>query len=135
MKGRKPKLQVIEGGNGLSRCPPPPLWLSPHAKSEWKRVMPSLLSHKLFDDDMRGTLENYCVAAGMVRQYTEVLAREGDFVTTEQGPKSHPAARMLLAAARESRLLAAELGLTPHRRGRNGNDGGTDGDRWEGMLE
>ncbi|ESR25256.1 hypothetical protein N177_1773 [Lutibaculum baratangense AMV1] len=84
--------------------------------------------------DTLATLESYCVAVGMVRETEEIMGREGRMVTTENGPKPHPAFRMQSAAMREARLLAAELGLTPHRRGSKGKDEGMSNDNWDADL-
>ncbi|HEX2527448.1 MAG TPA: phage terminase small subunit P27 family [Geminicoccus sp.] len=132
MKGRKPKLKVIEGGLAPGRCPPAPAWLSFQAKAEWKRAAPQMHSRRLLTPDTLATLESYCVAVGVVRECEEIMSRAGRMIEAEDGPKPHPAFRMQSAAMREARLLAAELGLTPHRRGsktqeEDTNDGWPDG--------
>jgi len=134
MKGRKPKLTVIEGDAAPGRCPGPPAWLSDHAKREWRRVAPELHRRRLLTPDTMATLESYCVAAGQVREFEETMIREGRTVDTDQGPKAHPAFRMQSAAMREARLLAAELALTPHRQGTKGKSGEGDGDGWDSDL-
>lgn len=134
MKGRKPKLSVIEGGLAPGRCPSAPAWLTPQAKGEWKRAAPQLHSRNLLSPDMLATLESYCVAVGMVRECEELMCRDGRMIETESGPKPHPAFKMQASAMREARLLAAELGLTPHRRGVKGKDEGSAGDGWDADL-
>lgn len=119
MKGAKPKLQLIEGDGAQGRCPPVPPWLSDHAKAEWRRVAPELNRRGMLAEDTRGTVEAYCVAAGMVRETEETLIDEGRIVQTEKGPIVHPAFRIQQGAMREARLLATELALTPHRRPKN----------------
>ncbi|KAA0597363.1 phage terminase small subunit P27 family [Azospirillum lipoferum] len=103
-------------GAVADRCPSPPSWLPQNAKKEWKRAAKELHGRKLLADDVLATLESYCVAVGQVRECEELMATEGRIVKTETGPKPHPAFRMQQGAMREARLLAAELGLTPHRR-------------------
>jgi P27 family predicted phage terminase small subunit len=133
MKGRKPALAVIEGGAAPGRCPLPPAWLAEHARREWRRVAPDLHRRRLLGADTMATLESYCVAAGMVRGCQETLAAEGHYVDGKDSQKPHPAVKVLFAAMREARLLAAELGLTPHRRGKHEGDE-PKADPWEGML-
>lgn len=134
MKGRKPKLTVIDGGTVRGKCPSAPSWLTPQAKAEWKRAAPELHGRNLLSADTMATLESYCVAAGMVRETEEIMGREGRLIDTENGPKPHPAFRMQSAAMREARLLAAELGLTPHRRGVKGKDEGKSNNGWDADL-
>lgn len=137
MKGRKPKLRVIEGDGALSgdnaRCPGPPAWLPLHGKREWRRVAPELHRRRLLTPETLGTLESYCTAAAQVREFEETMAAEGRTVETDIGPKPHPAFKMQQAAMREARLLAAELALTPHRAGTKGADEGK-GDGWDSDL-
>lgn len=134
MKGRKPKLTVIDGGTVRGKCPSAPSWLTAQAKAEWKRAAPELHGRNLLSADTMATLESYCVAAGMVRETEEIMGREGRLIDTENGPKPHPAFRMQSAAMREARLLAAELGLTPHRRGVKGKDEGKSNNGWDADL-
>jgi P27 family predicted phage terminase small subunit len=134
MKGRKPKLTVIDGGTVRGKCPSAPSWLTPQAKAEWKRSAPELFNRNLLAADTMATLENYCVAAGVVRETEEMMGREGRMIATAEGPKPHPAFRMQSAAMREARLLAAELGLTPHRRGVKGKEKGQADDGWDADL-
>lgn len=133
MKGRKPALTVIHGGATPGKCPPPPAWLSSHAKAEWKRAAPQLHARGLLTPDTLATLESYCVAVGTVRELEETMQAEGRIVQVEGAPKTHPAFRMQGSAMREARLLACELGLTPHRKG-GSKDGAPAGDGWEDGL-
>lgn len=133
MKGRKPKLIAIDGGLAPGRCPPSPGWLTSQAKAEWKRAAPELHGRNLLAPDTMATLESYCVAAGLVRECEEIMGRDGRMIADEGGMKPHPAFKMQSAAMREARLLAAELGLTPHRRGVKGRDEKSN-DGWESDL-
>jgi P27 family predicted phage terminase small subunit len=135
MKGRKPNLVVLEGGNARGKCPAPPTWLSDKAKAEWRRVAPELHARKLLAADTRATLESYCVATGLVQEAEERMAVDGRLIQSSKGLVPHPAFKMQLAAMREARLLAAELGLTPHRRGTKGDANDKEaGDDWGGLL-
>jgi P27 family predicted phage terminase small subunit len=133
MRGRKPKLTVVHGGVAIGRCPAPPAWFTPHAVREWNRVAPILHSRGLLAEDTSATIENYCVAVGQVRQFEEVMQADGHMVQTDDGPKIHPAFRMQQAAMREARLLAVEMGVTPHCRGKH-QDGDPASDPWEGLA-
>ncbi|MFH3481631.1 P27 family phage terminase small subunit [Xanthobacter variabilis] len=123
MKGRKPKLQIVDGSKGAGRCPPPPGLLCAHGAAEWKRTAPLLHERGHLTDDTLATLEGYCRAVGLSRTYTEMMNAEGHVLQTDKGPVTHPAFKMLMGAMREARLLAAELALTPHRRGTAAKEG------------
>lgn len=132
MKGRKPKLVAIAGGKVAGNCPPPPGGLGNHGEAEWNRVAPILHQRGLLGDDALATLESYARAVGLTRTYAAMMDAEGHVVQTERGPQSHPAFKMLMGAMREARLPAAELHLTPQRRGKVDDAGKAD--PWEGML-
>ena len=133
VKGRKPKLTVIDGGSVRGRCPSAPSWMAPHAKAEWKRAAPELHDRNLLAPDTMATLESYCVAVGMVRETEETMIAEGRTVVTEKGISPHPVFRIQAGAMREARLLAAELGLTPHRRMSKGKEKG-EGHGWDADI-
>jgi len=132
MKGGKPDLTVIEGDFAPSKCPAPPPGLSDEARKEWKRVAAVLHRRQLLGDDTMATLEAYCRAVGAMRQYSALMDAEGHVVEGKNGPASHPAFKMLSIAMRDVRLYAAELGLTPQRRGKFTD--APKADPWEGML-
>jgi len=115
VRGRKPELKAIEGG--LSRLPPAPAWLPTEAKSEWRRVVPTVKDRRTITRADLSMLESYCLAVGTVRRSQAMIATEGDIVTDDKGAKKrHPAFQTLFQALTESRRLAAELGLTPASR-------------------
>jgi phage terminase small subunit len=65
-----------------------------------------------------GMLEAYCIAAGIVRDHSR--PEQGNPSLFGQQALPSPArVKTMFAAMREARLLAAELGLTPHRRAIN----------------
>jgi P27 family predicted phage terminase small subunit len=109
MKGRKPKLKVIEGGGAPGRCPGPPMWLSLHSKREWRRVVPRLHKDGRLSSGLLATLESYCVAVGAIREAEEMLISEGRYIVIEKGSGPHPAFKVQM---REARLLAVELRIT-----------------------
>src|SRR5690625_219188 len=133
MRGRRPDPPELVDPPS-SRCPSPPAWLAPHAKAEWKRAAPELHRRRLLQKDTLATLESYCTAVAQVRECEEIMVSEGRTVTTDSGPKRHPAFSIQSSAMREARLLAAELGLTPQRRGKQQVDDGGAGDGWDDDL-
>lgn len=117
MRGRKPNLTLVESAESQGRCPPFPSWFSKFAREEWKRVAPELHKRGSLTEDTKGTVESYCVAAGMARECEEAMNRDGRIVYSENFPPSvHPAFKIWQSSVREARLLACELGITPHRR-------------------
>jgi P27 family predicted phage terminase small subunit len=106
-KGVKPAVRTDRAA--YNRAPPVPLWLSPDAKKEWKRIMPLLIERKILTEADMGSVENYCIAIGRVREIERQIQEEG---------LSPQLFRMQDKAAVTARLIAAELGLTPVSRSR-----------------
>ncbi|MBK3745818.1 phage terminase small subunit P27 family [Paraburkholderia aspalathi] len=107
LRGVKPALAPDRAP--LTKAPPIPKWLSDEAKAEWKRIMPRLIEDKIITKaDLTG-VENYCVAAGKVREI-EALFRSGGLDKTLFGMQNR--------AMQTARQLAAEYGLSPVSRAR-----------------
>lgn len=122
MRGIKPAIGD-NGGPPIAPCPKAPAWLAPYAKAEWKRVAPILHERGILAMDTIAMLESYVTNVALVREAEETMATEGRIVDG----KPHGAFRIQSIAMKEARLLAAELGLTPHRRPKQGqqdDDGG-----------
>lgn len=131
MRGRKPELQVIEGG--LANVPPPPTWFSPEAVDAWNRVVPILVERQTLTEGDIGTLETYCTALGLLRQCQATIAKDGSVVQGKAGPRRHPALQTMMQAMTEARRYAAELGLTPAARNKPGSKPAENDDAWAGM--
>lgn len=116
MKGRKPA--HITTAKEPFVCGSPPRWFAKEARAEWSRCAPLLNERKTLTRADLASFENYCVAAGQVRQMEAIIQKEGPVTTTARGLRAHPAVRMQADAMNRSRLLAAELGLTPVSRSR-----------------
>ena len=134
MKGRKPKLTVVEGNVMPNHCPGPTAWLSDSAKAEWRRVAPLLHERKLLAPDTMATLESYCVAVGIVRDCSQPEVVESSLFGSQTVGQSPARMKTMFAAMREARLLAAELGLTPHRRGAKAQEEGKKDGEWDADL-
>ena len=106
LRGVKPKLQ--RDRDPLTRVPPAPKWLSDEARLEWRRVLPRLVEDRIITKaDLTG-VENYCVAAGRVRDLEKQIQASGDV-------KLIRAQNVAMMTARQ---LAAEYGLSPTSRAR-----------------
>jgi P27 family predicted phage terminase small subunit len=117
VKGTKPSLSRSKDAVRTPR--PAPAWLSVDAKKEWRRVMPDLVERRILTVADLGSLENYCLAIGTVREMERTLQTEGYTYVSDKGMiKRHPAGVILSDAMTRARLLAAELGLTPVSRSR-----------------
>ena len=125
MRGRKPT-SIVSGSSPVTLVPNPPTYLPKDAKAEWRRVAPILVVERqtLTEADL-ATLENYCLAVGIMRAASRVLTAEG--LVTAAG-KRHPAYGIMNAAQTTQRLCAAELGLTPVSRSRPAVRETADGD-------
>jgi P27 family predicted phage terminase small subunit len=106
MKGTKPRLVVVN--DAVCDAPAVPTWLSREAKAEWRRVTPLLIERRILTDADLGSLENYCVAVGRVRELERLIQKKID-------PQL---CRLQDKAMQTARQLAAELGLTPVSRSR-----------------
>jgi P27 family predicted phage terminase small subunit len=109
MRGTKPHLVV--SNDAVSRTPNTPSCLSKDAKAEWRRIMPALTKRKILTTADLGSVENYCIATGRVREIERLIQQAGGDID----PRLF---RMQDKAMQTARQLAAELGLTPVSRSR-----------------
>lgn len=116
-RGIKPA--PAKDAGALTKAPPVPSYLSAQARAEWRRIMPQLIARRIITRADLAGIENYCTAAGAVRQIAELI-------------NAMPVPDLKLAGlqiryAQTARQLAAEYGLTPTSRVRMGtgaDDGG-----------
>jgi P27 family predicted phage terminase small subunit len=144
MRGAKPRLRIVSPDEG--RAPPPankpaipkaPSWMPAAAKAEWRRVMPILTERRILTAADLGSLENYCLAIGQVRDCQRAITRARKmFVQSDRSaPRPHPAFRLQHEAMRQARQLAAELGLTPVSRSRPAIAEHEDDDDFAGLVD
>ena len=112
LRGVKPALTGDD--EALIKAPPVPSWLAPHAKAEWRRVMPQLIARAIITRADLAGVENYCIAVGTVRQIAEGFAQAGGVIDVRLFGVQNRA----IGTARQ---LAAEYGLTPTSRARIGS--------------
>lgn len=110
MKGAKP--QLVIDNDAMRKAPAAPSWLSAEAKKEWRRVVPILLERRILTNGDLGSLENYCIAMGRVREF------EADMQSITEPEIKVKVFRAQDKSMASARLLAAELGLTPVSRSR-----------------
>lgn len=133
MRGTKPRL-VIDNG-AVRTAPRPPAWLSKDAAAEWRRVVPILVERKILTRADLGSLENYCIAIGHIREAERHLQAHGQVLDTDKGFRRNPSVGIVAEATTRARLLAAELGLTPVSRSRPSiRDEGEDDDLLEPLC-
>lgn len=110
-RGVKPSL--TSDNDALTKAPTVPKHLSPHAKAEWRRIMPQLIGRRIITKADLAGVENYCCMIGTVRQIEEERAAAGGAIDVRLFG-------VLNRAAQTARQLAAEYGLTPTSRARIG---------------
>lgn len=123
LRGVKPQLSADL--DPLLKAPPVPAHLSTWAKAEWRRIMPQLIARRIITRGDLAGVENYCIAAGAVRQIAEIM-----------GTMPVPDLKLgglQIRYAQTARQLAAEYGLTPTSRARIGAGTG-DGDDTDNPL-
>ena len=126
MRGIKPRLVV--DNSAVSKVPSVPACLSKDAKAEWRRVVPILVDRRILTTADLGSLENYCLAIGTVREMERQLQRDGHVIDVQGTLKRHPGIGIQSDAMTRARLLATELGLTPVSRSRPAVRGESPGD-------
>lgn len=115
MRGTKPNM--VTDPEALGDLPVPD-WFSADAAAEWSRVMPILTERRILTDADLGSLENYCIAIGTVREMERHLQEHGHVIDVDGAMKRNPAVGIQSDAMTRARLLAAEMGLTPVSRSR-----------------
>ena len=108
-RGIKPALSA--DSDALTKAPPAPSWLSHHAKAEWKRIMPQLISRAIITRADLAGVENYVTCIGIIRQIETERQIAGGIIDAKLFG-------VLNRAAQTARQLAAEYGLTPTSRTR-----------------
>lgn len=135
MRGTKPHLRIEK--EPLADRPPPD-WFTADAKAEWERIVPILCERKILTEADLGSLENYCMAQGVVREMEREIQKLGAiqkvYKLDKEGNsflvsiRKNPAVAIQADAVGRARLLAAELGATPVSRSRPTVSGGDDDD-------
>lgn len=141
MRGTKPHIKMERDALEDRE---PPAWLSDDAKSEWLRIVPILAQRKVLTEADLGSVENYCMAMGTVREMEREIQRVGAVQKVYKVDKDgnsllisirkNPAVSIQSDAMNKARLLAAEIGCTPVSRSRptvEDNDGDDDLFSWE----
>jgi P27 family predicted phage terminase small subunit len=133
MRGARPELTVIEGGDsdqrsdGLSDRKPdqhaglhePPAGVPAAMYSEWYAVLSDLKTRRLLNDSMLGVVRSYVMAQWTAAQAEQSIADQGVFVSGAGGAlKPNPATGLLRSSRDMISRLAGELGLTPTSRAR-----------------
>jgi P27 family predicted phage terminase small subunit len=110
LRGNSPKPE------GVPACP---LWLTPEARREWKRVAPELTRLGLLTKLDRATLAGYCISYSWWRKAQEVLDDQGTVYVTNKGQlKPRPEVEIARISGDMMKAFAAELGMTPASRER-----------------
>lgn len=109
-RGVKPPLNADD--DALTKAPPVPRHLSPHAKAEWRRIMPQLITRRVITKADLGGVEHYCAAMGAARTIADTL--------TAGGVPDLKLGGLQIRYMTTARQLAAEYGLTPTSRARIG---------------
>jgi len=117
-RGVKPSLSVDT--DALTKAPLVPRYLAPHAKTEWRKIMPQLIGRRIITKADLAGVEAYCVAVGAVRQIADTM--------TAGGLPDLRLGGLQIRYMQTARQLAAEYGLTPTSRARIGADTSDDDD-------
>lgn len=125
MRGVKPHIRIER--ESLAERPAPD-YLSEEAKAEWDRIVPILAKRRILTEADVGSLENYCMAMGTVREMDREIQKVGPlqkvFKIDKDGNshltaiRKNPAVGIRNEAMTTARLLASELGATPVARSR-----------------
>lgn len=145
--GRPPKpthLKVIEGNPGkrpLAQPPKPspekprcPSYLSPYAKTVWRRLVPLLDDMGILTTQDRETMAAFCQAVADFRRAVEVINEKGYMVQGRRKGEAvkNPMLQVKREAVREIATFSAMFGLSPADRVRLVGDAGAAGDQGRG---
>lgn len=94
-----------------------PEWLSPAAKTEWRRVAPQLARIGLLTGLDRAVLAGYCDSYATWVECTRFVQEHGEHYIAPNGQlRRWPQAERAKQAAQAMRAFASEFGLTPNSR-------------------
>ena len=118
-RGRKADLKAIEGGlTGVPKCPAS---VPAEFATEWDAIALDMVGRQILTTPALGLLESYLVARWTVRQCQAAIQEHGLLVSTAHGMKKpNPASGTLSKALEATARLAAELGISPAARSKQG---------------
>jgi P27 family predicted phage terminase small subunit len=90
-----------------------PSFLRKDGIDEWNRLIPILNARGDFLPEHLGILTSYCIAWQDICEASEMLAKEGQVVQTQGGPKRHPAMIVRNQAMAQLAKFSVELRITP----------------------
>ena len=125
------KLRLVEGNRGHRPIPKKkaktrklmpacPRWLSPIAKTEWKRAAPLLFDIGLLCREDMVAFSGYCENYAILVQCGNYIQKKGGYAKYLAGTNSQtaPHTTAMNKAFTMVKVFAAEFGLTPSSRGR-----------------
>jgi len=129
-RGRKRKptaIRLLEGNLGnvpindlepkFSGKPVCPMWLTPKAKTEWKRIVPKLIKLGVATEADQESLIAYCEACARLQEAVKDIQKNGITVTLKNGnPGKNPSVNVFNDAANTIMRISSEFGLTPASR-------------------
>ena len=129
-RGRKKKptaIRLLEGNLGhvpinpaepkFTGRPICPMWLTPVAKTEWKRIVPKLIKLGVATEADQSALVGYCEAYARMREAAKDIQKRGVAMKNGNGtPIRNPAAGVFNDAVGTMMRIACEFGMTPASR-------------------
>ena len=100
----------------LTRSPQVPADMDPQARKFWRELAPMLVSSGVLTPHDLPALRLLCDSLALEGSARRLVAAEGITCNTPQGPKSHPAVRIMMQARSEAARLLAAFGMTPRDR-------------------
>lgn len=118
-RGAKATLKAIDGG--LKGVPPVPGTIPAEMTDEWTAVVAEMVQRKILTTPGLGLVESYIIARWTIREAQKALAEHGMLTKSAHGMfKPNPASGILKTSMEVAARLAAELGITPAARAKQG---------------
>jgi len=116
----RPSRERAERPKPLTAAPPCPNWLSPVARTEWKRIVPELFRIGVLSRIDMAALAAYCENYAVMVQCSNYIRRKGGYAKYLAGKNSQTAPHItaMNKAAAHIRAFCTEFGMTPSSRGR-----------------